>query len=100
MSQEQVSREKFLRYVELQKKGGFNMFELSIRHPDEFSKDDVLHIVQNYSELAAKYKPVGIKLRPCAVCGKQSKYQCSKCKQYFYCGTACQVDQPSFPHPP
>ena len=46
-----ITKQQFLLYREYQKKGEFNMMELSSRKPSLFSDNDVIYIIANYKQL-------------------------------------------------
>lgn len=46
-----ITKGQFLAYRAYQKKGEFNMMELSTRHPHLFTDDDVIYIITHYEQL-------------------------------------------------
>lgn len=50
-----VSKSSFDLYVSFQRLGGFNMLELPKRYPSQFSREDMIMIMQHYSLYMERY---------------------------------------------
>ena len=50
-----ISKEVFNRYLDVQKSGQFNMFDVRARQAAGLSKEQFLTIIDNYDELEDKY---------------------------------------------
>ena len=51
-----ISKEAFNRYLDVQKSGQFNMFDVRAREAADLTKEQFLIIIDNYDELTDKYK--------------------------------------------
>ena len=51
-----ISKEAFNRYLDVQKSGQFNMFDVRAREAADLTKEQFLIIIDNYDELTDKYE--------------------------------------------
>ena len=51
-----ISKEAFNRYLDVQKSGQFNMFDVRAREAADLTKEQILIIIDNYDELTDKYE--------------------------------------------
>jgi len=58
-------------------------------HPQLFTREQVTTFISDFGTLFSSTFPTE-KYNPCAVCGVNARYQCSRCKAFNYCSLACQ----------
>ena len=51
-----ITKEKFDKYVKIQKDGKYNMFDPRAREMTSLSRSEWIYILKNYSELKEKYE--------------------------------------------